>query len=180
MVKTELVIPKTWRSELNGLLLFLFFCVLSVTLTQHFPGSIIVGPLFSIWSYNINLHLPLWWFLPFVVFVFTTVRIYNVRYIIDSRGVEARVGILSLNQRITRVRYEDIRSVETEQTLIGRALDIGLVEISTAATGSVEIILEGIASPKEVQDMLQRERETRQKTRSKHMSEDIFDEKAYA
>ena len=163
MIRSELVIPKVWRSEIKGVCLFLFFSVLSVWLSSTFPGSIITGKLFSIGSTTLMLSLPLYWFIPFLTIMFTIVRIYNVRYVIDNRGIEAKTGILSMHQRITRVRYEDIRSIELEQTLLERMLDIGDVEISTAATGAVEIIFQGIAAPQEVQDMLQRERDSRQK-----------------
>ncbi len=161
MVKSELVIPKVWRSELSGIIFFLFSSVLAVWLSHTFPASVITGRLFSISSYTFYLSLPLLWFVPFITLVIVTARIYNVRYIVDSRGVEALIGRLSLNQRITRVRYEDIRSIETDQSLWERALDIGTVLISTAASSDVEVTLEGIAAPKEVQDMLQRERDSR-------------------
>lgn len=163
MVESELVLPKTWRSELRGVLLFLVFCVLAIVLSRAFPRSVVAGSLFTIGSIHFSAKLPLWWLPAFSMLVVSVARIYNVRYVIDARGVEAQVGRLSLHQRITRVRYEDIRSVEIEQTLMGRALNIGDVEISTAATGSVEIVLIGIAAPEEVQDMLQRERDSRQK-----------------
>ena len=163
MIKSELVIPKTWRSELGLVALYFVLGFICVVLSREYPGTVIVGPLFRIGSWVFILHLPLLWFFPFTAFVVMSVRIYNVRYVIDARGIEARVGILSFKQRITRVRYEDVRSVETDQSLLDRVLDIGNLEVSTAATGMIEIVLEGIASPKEVQDMLQRERETRQR-----------------
>lgn len=163
MIRSELVIPKVWRSELKGVCLFLFCSVLSVFLSATFPGSIITGKLFAIGSVTLVLSLPLFWFIPFITILFTIIRIYNVRYVIDSRGIESKTGILSMHQRITRVRYEDIRSIELEQTLLERMMDIGDVEISTAATGAVEIIFQGIAAPQEVQDMLQRERDSRQR-----------------
>ena len=88
-------------------------------------------------------------------------RIYDVLYTVDAKGIQARVGILSLHQRVIRVRYEDIRTVETEQTLLERFLDVGDVEIATAATGSVEIVLNGVAAPHEIRKMVQAERDRR-------------------
>src|SRR5687767_1422910 len=140
MVKSELVVPKVWRSELKGVALFLFFCVLSKIFSDQFPGSVLTAPVFPIGGRMLELTLPLWWFLPFITLLHTTTKIYDVRYTIDRRGVQSRVGILALNQRITLVRYEDIRSIETEQTLLERMLDIGTVEISTAASGAVEVL----------------------------------------
>ncbi len=162
MIRSELIIPKVWRSELRGVILFLVFCILSLFLTAEFPGSVIKGKLFDIGNSAMMLDLPLWWFIPFGALIRLVFRIYNVRYSVDSRGVEARVGILALHQRVTRVRYEDIRSIELEQSILERILDVGSLEISTAATGTVEIIFQGVAAPHEVQDMLQRERDSRQ------------------
>ncbi|MCB0335889.1 MAG: PH domain-containing protein [Bdellovibrionales bacterium] len=163
MVKTELVIPKVWRSEVKSIGLFLFFGVLSVILSRQFPGSVLTAEVIAIGDRGFALTLPLWWFIPFLTLMSAVVRVYNVRYTIDRRGVESKTGILSLHQRITRVRYEDIRSIETEQSIVERILDIGRVEISTAGTSSVEIVLEGIAVPAEVQKMLNRERDSRQR-----------------
>ena len=61
------------------------------------------------------------------------------------------------------MRYEDIRSIETDSSLLERIFDVGSVLISTASTAAVEVPFEGVAAPAEVRDMLQRERETRQR-----------------
>ena len=177
MVRSELLIPKVWRSELWGVALFLFLCGLSIWLSAEFPSTVIQGKLFSISSMVVMLRLPVLWLIPFGALVIVMARIYNVRYTMDARGVEALVGRLSLSQRITRVRYEDIRSVEIDQTLWERILDIGTVQISTAANSGVEVILEGIAAPQEVQDMLQRERDSRQKAATQ-MVQRVLEERA--
>lgn len=164
MIKSLVVIPKVWRSELRGVVLFFLFCILSVVLSRYFPGSVITGKLFEVGSTTVSMSLPLWWFLPFVTLVTTMVKIYNVRYTVDAWGCHCKVGILSLRMRSTSVRYEDIRSIETDQTLLERILDVGSVLISTASTSGVEVLFSGVAAPIEVQEMLQRERESRQKT----------------
>jgi len=90
-------------------------------------------------------------------------KIYNVRYTVDAWGCHCKTGILSLRTRSTSVRYEDIRSIETDSSLLERIFDVGSVLISTASTAAVEVPFEGVAAPAEVRDMLQRERETRQR-----------------
>lgn len=171
MIRSQLVIPKVWRSELKGLVVFLLTSGMSVYLSAHFPGSILEGKFFTFLGYTFYLTLPLWSLLPFFVLTFSIFRIYNVRFVVDEHGIEARVGILSFHQRITRLRYEDIRSIEIEHSLIERALDIGDVEVSTASTGDVEIVLQGVAAPEEVQDMLQRERMSRQRAGVRRIAE---------
>lgn len=164
MKNNVIVIPKVWRSELKSFLLFIFFSFLALYLSKKFPGSVLSA---SIWEFNekaIYLWLPLWWFLPAVTILFAIIRIYDVRYRIDQRGLEMRIGILSFHQRINRLRFEDIRNIEIEQTLVQRMLNIGRLEVSTAATGTIEIIMEGIEAPDEVRSMLEREREQRQQT----------------
>lgn len=170
MIRSQLVIPKVWRSELKGLIVFLLTSGMSVYLSANFPGSIMQGKLFTVMDHTFWLTLPLWSLLPFIVVMFSIFRIYNVRFVVDGDGIEARVGILSLHQRITRLRYEDIRSIEIEHSLLERILDIGDVEVSTASTGDVEIVLQGVAAPEEVQDMLQRERMSRQRAGTRRIS----------
>ncbi|RMG44027.1 MAG: PH domain-containing protein [Candidatus Dadabacteria bacterium] len=163
MIKGAIVIPRVWRAELSNVAMFVVFSILSIVLSRQYPWSVISGHLFTIGNSAFYLNLPLFWFLPLFPIGKAIYQIYNVKYIVDSRGVELRVGILSLRQRVVRVRYEDIRIVEKEQTISERILDIGTVEIGTAATGSIEIIFSGVAAPQEVQDMIQSERDRRQK-----------------
>jgi len=163
MAKTGVVVPKTWRSELNRTILFFVLLIKSIAFSHWYPGSVITGEIISIGDTQLLLSLPLFWLVPATSLGNVLMKIYNVRYVVDGRGIETRVGILALNQRITRVRYQDIRSVETEQTVVERALNIGTVYIGTAATGAIEIAFSGIAAPKEVQDMIQRERDRRQR-----------------
>jgi len=164
MINTKLVIPKVWRSELKKIALFIIFSLLSAVLSVKFPISVIEGEIFPIGDKDLYFSLPiLWFFMPFLVLLYAIYSIYNVKYAIDNNGVEARVGVLSLNLKASKIRYEDIRNVNIRQTILERFLDIGDVEISTAATGSIELILSGVAAPDEIQDMLQRERESRQK-----------------
>lgn len=162
MSNAVLVIPRVWRAELARMVMFFGSLVGAVFLSKLFPGSVISGVLFSLGDSTIVLTLPLWWLLPLGVLGSLVWRIYNVRYLIDSKGIECREGILSINLRSTRIAYEDVRSIETEQTLIGRFLDFGDILIGTAATGGIEIWFEGIGSPKEVQEIIQSERERRQ------------------
>lgn len=163
MLNKQIIVPRVWRSELTHVIIFLVLCIVCVVLSNQYPATVIKGRLFSIGSYSMYLSLPLLWFFPFGSLLAAVFKIYNVKYILDSRGIEARVGILALHQKITRVRYEDIRSVDTEQTLLERFLDIGTVLIGTAATDTTEINLRGVAAPKELQEMIQNERDRRQK-----------------
>lgn len=90
-------------------------------------------------------------------------RIYNVRYQVDENGIETRDGVLSFQQTITRVRYEDIRSMEKRQSVLDRLLNIGNIEVGTAGTSTLEIRIEGVASPDTVISFIEEERQLHHK-----------------
>ncbi len=159
----QIIIRKTWRSEFIGVGLFVFLSIVAVFLSRSFPWSVIEGELISLFGYSVYLKLPLFWFIPALTIATSLYRIYDVRYIIDARGIESERGIISLHRRTTRLWFEDVRSVQTSQGIVDRALDIGNVDIGTAATGTVEISMKGIGAPHEVQEMVQRERDERQR-----------------
>lgn len=163
MADSVKIIPKVWRSELSRLLLFFILSPLAVYMSHEFPFTVVRGELVTMFGQKIFLTLPLLGLVPLGIILLSIFNIYNVRYSLDSRFIEARRGILSFSQSITRVRYEDVRSLESDQSLVGRLLDVGAVQVGTAASGQVEIVLDGIASPTEVQERIQRERDARQR-----------------
>lgn len=173
MIDGEIVVPKVWRSEMGGIIIFLILTFVAYSLSSYWEsGAIIRGRLFTIGDTSIYLSLPWLYLIPFASLVLTYVKMYNVRYSIDKRGIETRIGILSLNQKITRVRFEDVRSAETYQSLLDRMLYIGTVKVGTAATGQTEIEFKGIDAPEEVQDLIQRERDSRQKASRRNFHHD--------
>jgi len=87
--------------------------------------------------------------------------IYDASLTLDNRGLETRIGIVSLNQDITRVRYEDIRSIELKATIIERLINVGTLAIGSAATAGIEILFDGVAQPTEVKALIQQERDRR-------------------
>lgn len=161
MAQRPVRVPRVWRSEASRLLLFLVIAPICVWLSNNFPQSVITGPLFSIGSVTIVLKLPLLWFIPAFIIAQAILRIYDVRYTVDSRGIESKIGILSLSQTITRIRYEDIRSIDTRQSLNERLLNIGTIELGTAASAGLEMTFTGISDPLDLQKRIQAERDSR-------------------
>jgi uncharacterized membrane protein YdbT with pleckstrin-like domain len=164
MINGRIIISKTWRSEIPRLIVFFVSIISAPILTEIFPGSIVRGPIFTLGDSTVFLSLPLYWLTPLTALFELIAKIYNVRYYIDSQGIESWDGILSIRQVITRVRHEDIRSIETDQSLLERFLDIGTVAVGTAATSGIEIALRGVDSPKKLQQFLQAERDEVKKT----------------
>jgi uncharacterized membrane protein YdbT with pleckstrin-like domain len=165
------VIPKVWRSEIARIVSFLGLCIGSVVFYYLYPSTVINGKLFSAFGHTVYLQLPLAWLAPAAALLEALARIYNVSYRLDQRGVEAHIGVVSVCQSIIRIRFEDIRSIESRQSLIGRMLDFGSVELGTASSGDVEVVLEGVDNPREVREYLQTERDTRLKALRKRVQQ---------
>lgn len=174
MTSGTVVIPKAWRSEAPSAILFALSCPIAYFLTISLPWTIITGPLFEFDGVRVNLSLPLAIFLPAGALLRGIYRIYNVRYSIGLRGIEARHGVLNLSQRVVRIRFEDIRAVEVKQSILDRLLDIGKVELSTAASSDTEVIMSGIAAPYNFRQVVQLERDKRQKILRRERSEGLM------
>lgn len=154
----------TWRSQWLELFAYFVLCVLAIWGSNAFDWTIITGELFSIGGTTFYLHLPLLTLLPGFMIGKVLIYIYDSKYIIDDHGVEAHVGLVSLSLRQPRLRYEDIRGVEPNQTIVERLLGIGSVLIGSAMTQDVEIVMEGIANPRAVQLLIGGERDRRLKS----------------
>ena len=158
MKENAFIIYKTWKSEYKLVISMFVGMFLSIFLSREFPKSVIQGDLFSLGDENVYLSLPIFWLLPFAFFLIAIIKIYNVRYSLTAKGLEMTVGILSTRKRSVKIRYEDIRSVETTQTILERVLNIGTVEVGTSSTGSIEISFEGVDSPQEIQSLIEKEK----------------------
>ena len=151
----------TWRCQLFHLIGFLILCYLSVLCSHWAPLTVIRGPLFSLGNTTYFLDLPVLSLIPAAMLGKILLYMYNSKYIIDDNGVEAQVGLVSLNLRQPRLRYEDIRGVEPNQTIWERILGIGTVLIGSAMTDDVEITMSGVANPRAIQLLINSERDRR-------------------
>ncbi|MDR2338332.1 MAG: PH domain-containing protein [Deltaproteobacteria bacterium] len=156
----------TWRSRVLQLFLFFLTSYLSVRLSNEFPDLVIRGQLFVIGNTEFILNLPILMFIPGTILGSILLYMYNCRYIIDERGVEAQVGLVALHLRQLRLKYEDIRGVEAVQSLWERFLSIGTVEVGSAMTEGIEISMIGVADPRSVQILIGNERDKRIKNLS--------------
>jgi len=153
----------TWRSQLLMLMGFFLTCILAMLGSnyKHLDWTVLDGKLFAIGNTEVWLSLPLLTLVPGAVLGHILFYMYNSRYIIDHRGVEAQIGLVSLSLRQPRVRFEDIRGVEPKQSLLERILGIGSVLIGSAMSIEVEIVMEGVPDPRAVQLLIQTERDRR-------------------
>jgi len=151
----------TWRAQIMPLCGLVLLCFLAVKGSHYFPWTVIAGKLFGVGETMYYLHLPLLSLMPGLMLGKILIYMYDSKYIIDERGVEAQIGLVSLSLRQPRLRYEDIRGVEPNQTIWERILGIGSVLIGSAMTQDVEIVMEGVANPRAIQLLIGGERDRR-------------------
>ena len=149
----------TWRSQFIYLCAFFAFSLIAIWASTMIPLTVIQGKLFSIGGTVYYLSLPLLALIPGTILGKILLNIYDAKYIIDERGVEAQVGLVSLSLRQPRLRWEDIRGVEPNQTIWERILGIGTVLVGSAMTNEVEISMEGVANPRAIQLLIGGERD---------------------
>lgn len=70
------------------------------------------------------------------------------KYVIEPDRVIERHGIIA--RRVTPLLNHHIRSIEINQTIMGRLLGYGTVEMSAAGTGTSEARFERVSSPMDV------------------------------
>lgn len=75
-------------------------------------------------------------------------------YIIDLTTIESRHGILS--KKKMRINIKDIRAIDMSQTILDRMCVVGTVSLATAGTSGDEVVMEKIAFPTEVQNLIQK------------------------
>ncbi len=153
----------TWRSQLLNLCGFAGLCVFCILGSHYIPYMVIPGKLFSVFGHTVMLHLPVLILFPGFMLGRILVNIYDAKFIIDESGVEAQIGLVSFNLRQPRLRWEDIRGSEPQQTIWERLLGIGSVLVGSAMTQDVEIVMSGVANPRAIQLLIQGERDRRLK-----------------
>ncbi|MCB9030776.1 MAG: PH domain-containing protein [Deltaproteobacteria bacterium] len=86
----------------------------------------------------------------FFIFAEMTRRYFDVTYIFTQNGAIQVEGRLSLHLHKVSLKYSDIREVRLNQSLIGRILGFGTIELGTASTNGYEISMRDISAPKQL------------------------------
>lgn len=106
-----------------------------------YAGSILVGVLL----------LPVFGAgLPILLGVYLTVS--RMEYVISTQSVYKRTGVLS--RTVTEIGLDKIQDTSYGQSLTGRKFGFGTVEISTAGSSGVELSLDYVGEPQEIQSIL--------------------------
>lgn len=90
-----------------------------------------------------------------VIFVLEIARRYiNDLYIISRDQVAHQQGRISLRYAVPSIRCIDLRAINIEQTLWGRILNFGGVNLCTAAQSGAEVTMDGVAAPQELAKLI--------------------------
>ncbi len=104
-------------------------------------------PRYLAWGYRLICVL---WFLVLLH------RYYNDLYVFGQRRVMHFAGRLSFRYLRISICYTDIREIKIEQSILGRLLDYGTLEFSTAAGPGEEIKFYDIGHPHKLAAYTQR------------------------
>jgi uncharacterized membrane protein YdbT with pleckstrin-like domain len=91
-----------------------------------------------------------------VFFAAWSLKSKTTRLIVTEERTILRRGLLS--RQTTEVQHEDVRSVQVNQSLLQRILNVGTVAIGSAGHSGMEVEIGGIVSPQEVAALI-RERQ---------------------
>ena len=131
---TEKAIRPSWKYSWHLFLL----CVLILPLAWYKPG------LWWLWIVIFGL-LPIGY--AFIIRQSTLLTI-------KSDELTLETGLLSRNS--TEVKIRDIKTIDVQQSLVHRMLDIGRVRVATAGTEGWEIVVEGVEAPNDIRNMIQK------------------------
>lgn len=103
------------------------------------------------------------------------VNIYNYKYILFEDFIQATEGILSLNMVLNKIKYQDIRLVETQKSILGRIINFGDVLIGSAATGTLEVVLRGVSNPDLIKDFVLK-KASQKRAQIKHNKQEVINQ----
>lgn len=74
------------------------------------------------------------------------------RYILENHKAKRQIGILK--KETVSCDYDDLKTVDIQQSLMGRLLNYGTIELSTAASDGSEIVFENVSDPELMQSVI--------------------------
>lgn len=119
----------------------------------------------------LGVHVGALWITPIILALETVRRYYNDLWIFDRYRVIHKKGRLSLTYNQPVVRYSHIRAITVSQSLLGRILNYGSIELGTAAQEDSEMIIAGVVCPRQFGELIDKmrldiEKNAKKETRS--------------
>lgn len=137
------------RSILSKLILFFFLLALTIAISSFFPDGIAV-PFLGTFSTR--------WFaiIPLLVLLEVVRKYHDDIYVFERHGLIHYEGRLSLQSSTPALKYGDILSIRVRQDMTGRILGYGNLELDSAGTTGVELVLLGVRAPAELAVLIER------------------------
>jgi len=79
---------------------------------------------------------------------------YANRYVISADSVMVHQGLIK--RKKNTIKLQDVRSVDTDQSIIERLFKVGTVSLGTAGTAGFDVILKYVANPTDLEEELNR------------------------
>ena len=76
----------------------------------------------------------------------------NKNYVVTSDALYKKTGVLSIN--VKRIEFEKVQDTSYRQSFLGTQFGFGIVEVSTAGGGSVELRFEDVSEPQALQSLI--------------------------
>ena len=130
----------SWRSTLSfylkGLLVALVIAAIVGVAKSSGTGAGVLAALFA------------------VVIVFGFLRRMATRYMISTRRLQIRRGIVA--RKVQEARLDRVQNVNTSQSVLDRLLQVGTVDFDTAGSGDADFAFRGVSQPEQVVEAVAR------------------------
>lgn len=147
MTRRALELRPAWRNQWLLIAVIPLLLLSAIGLSFADPATSANGPegpptLFFIWDILV------------VAIVILIYRRYSWKFTIDNVRVSSHHGIIARNQKAVRIK--DMRTVELQQGVIQRLLNVGGLAFYSAGSASSDVLFRGIKNPEIVRDDVQR------------------------
>ena len=122
-------------------------------------GGIVLAVTQSVAAYLILSALAV---LPVVM---AALKRHSMKVFVDEQQVEISEGILSVVRN--SIYCADVRTTVTRQNLLQRIVNIGTVEVGSAGTGRVEIVARGVPNPRQLEHVIEEQKQICNKTQDR-------------
>jgi uncharacterized membrane protein YdbT with pleckstrin-like domain len=90
--------------------------------------------------------------IAFILSVIVVILRFRYLFIVTSRRVISRVGLIARNTNEIEIRHT--REYKVKQGIIERLLNYGDIEISSAASSGTEVVFSGIIAPQDLKEAI--------------------------
>lgn len=101
--------------------------------------------------------LAIFLIVPIFTFIWVPFDRSSRKFTLTNRRVKSKVGVF--NQTTNEVLLQDIRLLNVKHGFFERFFGLGTIEIGSAGTGQIEVMLIGIKEAKRVRDLVDRHRD---------------------